>query len=103
MNYRNKVKIKFEGDPNPYGSEFDDIWDTEWYLVIDKQITGENIGKEIYDKFPKNRLIKNEEEYTKEVKKEITKRAKEITNTLAKELESFAYEYLDNNICDKEE
>lgn len=96
MSYRNEVNIELLNDTWESGGYFDDVWSDNWYTVIDKQILGENIGKELLDK-----LIEKDHEYIyNHHRLEILGKVEEVTNQLREEILVFVYEYLDNNMSD---
>ena len=68
-----------------------------YVLLMDIQLVGENIGRELLDKYGKkldNENLCNE--------KLIEKINCEILDGLRQELSDYAQEYIDNNICDCE-
>ena len=62
--YLNKVEIRF-GDDKKYKANFNDYFENDYYLVADKELVAQELGRKIIDDFG-NTIYRNDEEFKNE-------------------------------------
>ena len=99
--YKNYVEIKDENEE--YSDYFDEIWENDWFIVIDKQFLGQEMGAEIIEDLNNDEITYVDEngleDFTNEFKDKMLLRVKkEITDELSEEICEYMLEYIGNNI-----
>lgn len=99
--YKNHVEIKDENEK--YSDYFDEIWENDWFIVIDKQFLGQEMGAEIIEDLNNDEITYVDEngleDFTNEFKDKMLSRVKkEITDELSDEICKYMLEYIGNNI-----
>lgn len=99
--YKNYVEIKDENEE--YSDYFDEIWENDWFIVIDKQFLGQEMGAEIIEDLNTDEITYIDEngleDFTDGFKyKMISRVKKEITDELSEEICEYMLEYIGNNI-----
>ncbi len=99
--YKNYVEIKDENEK--YDDYFDEIWENDWFIVIDKQFLGQEMGAEIIEDLNNDEITYVDEngleDFTNEFKDKMLSRVKkEITDELSEEICEYMLEYIGNNI-----
>ena len=97
--YKYYVSIKdYDEDKIVFSEHFDDITDNEYFLVVDKQNLGEEIGASIIDKLNEDEIIEDDE-FTDNFKDEMmTFVEEEFTNSIRDEICEYILDYLGNNL-----
>lgn len=107
MNYQNYCQIIDKNDKE-YEWDFDEMEENKLFIVMDKQLLGEEIGKEIYDKLTdgelfhglsKEKIYEKNGNYTSEFFDEVLTEIEEnITNGIRNDICMYVFEYLGNNL-----
>lgn len=92
--YSNKVEITF-GDDQKYKANFNDYFENEYYIVADKELIAQDIGRKIIDEFG-NTIYRNDKEFDNcEILQLIDE---EFLNDIRCKIYDLIEEYLINNL-----
>lgn len=93
MSFRNEVDIRMINDTWESGGYFTELWEDNWYVVIDKQRFGEKVGEVIKNKKYEEGNLKL---YNTD-KVDILNEVEKTTNKIRNEIIEFVIEYLEEN------
>jgi len=99
--YKSKVSITDVDENETYTDYFDEIYENDWYIVIDKWNIGEEMGAEIIEKIRPHRelFVTDDDDFTDDFKNAMLKRVEEaVTDDLRNEICEHMLDYLGNNL-----